>query len=153
MAYFHNYREGPAPSENSGSDWIDDSINWEKHSKYEKMFADLWVKYYPEIDLYHQVRISDDTTHKFDFAHIPSRTAIEIDGGTRMGKGFGGSHGGGKNYFRDMMATYLGWSVLRITSEQLKKIVSGTDELNCLQLVVAIIEFRTVQLNKLQQST
>lgn len=51
----------------------------------------------------------------FDFVHLPSMTAIEIDGGLRM---VGGGAHGGQNYHyqqqRDRTARGLGYEVIRL---------------------------------------
>lgn len=56
---------------------------------------------------------------RFDFAHIESKTAIEIEGGTWMK----GAHTRGKHYRSDCekynTATRDGWAVLRLTGEMI----------------------------------
>ena len=54
---------------------------------------------------------------RFDFAHRPSKTAIEIEGGVWSG----GRHTRGSGYVGDCQkyneAALLGWTVLRLTPE------------------------------------
>jgi len=55
---------------------------------------------------------------RFDFAHLPSRVAIEIEGGTWVG----GRHTTGAGFLRDCEkyneAALLGWRVVRLTTDQ-----------------------------------
>ena len=57
-----------------------------------------------------------------DFAHLPTRTLIEIEGGIFMKKG--GRHNRGAGYAKDaekyLEATLAGWTVLRLTGKQLE---------------------------------
>jgi hypothetical protein len=59
-----------------------------------------------------------------DFAHIPSRTLIEIEGGIFM-RGGGGRHTRGVGYAADaekyMEAVLAGWRVIRLTERQLNQ--------------------------------
>lgn len=57
---------------------------------------------------------------RFDYAHVETKTAIEIEGGAYSG----GRHTRGKGYINDMekynSAIELGWVVLRYTPDQIK---------------------------------
>ena len=50
-------------------------------SELEITFANLWVAYYPEIDLYSEHRFAKPRRFRFDFAHLESKVAIELQGG------------------------------------------------------------------------
>lgn len=50
-------------------------------SELEITFANLWVAYYPEIDLHSEYRFAPPRRFRFDFAHLPSKIAIELQGG------------------------------------------------------------------------
>lgn len=50
-------------------------------SQLEITFANLWVIYYPEIDLHSEYRFAPPRRFRFDFAHLPSKIAIELQGG------------------------------------------------------------------------
>lgn len=50
-------------------------------SDLELTFANLWVMYHPEIDLYSEWRFAPPRRFRFDFAHLPSKIAIELQGG------------------------------------------------------------------------
>lgn len=72
---------------------------------------------------------------RFDFAHIESKTAIEIEGGAFTN----GRHTRGKGFMNDMEkyneAILLGWVVLRFTPEQKTK-------LKMFELVKNVVENR-----------
>ena len=57
---------------------------------------------------------------RFDFAHLPSRVAIELDGGTWAG----GRHTRGAGFERDCeklnTAAQLGWRIFRLTPQMLE---------------------------------
>jgi very-short-patch-repair endonuclease len=50
-------------------------------SELEITFANLWVAYYPEIHLHSEHRFASPRRFRFDFAHLPSKIAIELQGG------------------------------------------------------------------------
>lgn len=50
-------------------------------SELEITFADAWVTYYPNIDLHSEWRFAPPRRFRFDFAHLPSKIAIELQGG------------------------------------------------------------------------
>jgi very-short-patch-repair endonuclease len=89
----------------------------------ERAFLMRWnssTRHAPELTTQHRFH----TTRKwlFDFAHLPSKTAIEIDGG--MWRGKKGGHTSGKGATRDrekdFAAMGLGWHVVRLTPAMAK---------------------------------
>lgn len=50
-------------------------------SDLEATFANIWVAYYPDIDLYSEYRFAKSRRFRFDFAHLESKVAIELQGG------------------------------------------------------------------------
>lgn len=50
-------------------------------SELEITFADAWVTYYPDIDLHSEYCFAPPRRFRFDFAHLPSKIAIELQGG------------------------------------------------------------------------
>jgi very-short-patch-repair endonuclease len=64
-----------------------------------------------------EYRISDKTKHRFDFAFVEQRILVEIQGSTWTG----GRHTRGKGYEADCrkanLAVFLGWRLLRYTTE------------------------------------
>lgn len=82
-----------------------------------------------------EYRFLDSRKYRFDFAWIPERVALEVEGGvwTR------GAHGRGSGIIRDIekynLATCNGWRVLRVTPEELCTI--ETSELVAATLAIA----------------
>lgn len=66
-------------------------------------------------DLHCEYRFNQNRRWRFDFAHLPSMTAIEVDGGTWVG----GRHTRGEGYQNDCIklnaATLRGWRIFRLT--------------------------------------
>jgi very-short-patch-repair endonuclease len=89
-------------------------------SKLESKFLFLWrVAQGPALErefVFHPTR-----KWRADFAHLESRTLIEIEGGIFM-RG-GGRHSRGTGYANDaekyLEAVLAGWTVLRLTERQL----------------------------------
>lgn len=84
----------------------------------EKRFADLWdILNGPA--LVSEYKFCKERRWKADFAHIESRTLIEIEGGVWSR----GRHVSPKGFIRDaekyLTATLDGWTVLRLTVNQL----------------------------------
>lgn len=84
----------------------------------EKRFADLWdILSGPE--LVREYRFHQGRRWKADFAQLESRVLIEIEGGVWSR----GRHVSPKGFMRDaekyLTATLEGWTVIRLTSEQL----------------------------------
>ncbi|MEM8603539.1 MAG: hypothetical protein AAGF24_06860 [Cyanobacteria bacterium P01_H01_bin.121] len=99
-------------------DWIDPEFKPE--SEQEADFAALWVHLYPEIDLHAHHRFRGDRRFELDFAHIPSQTGIEIQGGIwnpQMG------HSTGKGIHRDcdkaIAAAEVGWLILPLPTDKI----------------------------------
>lgn len=89
-------------------------------SNLERTFETLW-KQLGGVALDREHRFHEKRRWRFDFAHLPSKTAIELDGGTWSG----GRHVRGKGFEQDCIkintAVSLGWRVFRLTSTMLKK--------------------------------
>ena len=66
-------------------------------SELEREFATLWVELYPTIDLHHEHQFIPPRRFRFDFAHLPTRTAIELQGGIWVKSG----HNTGTGLLRD----------------------------------------------------
>jgi very-short-patch-repair endonuclease len=88
-------------------------------SKLEHSFLRMWSG--PSLVREH--RFDPKRRWRFDFAHIASRTAIEIEGGT-WGKS---RHTTGKGFEVDCekynAATMAGWRVIRLTNRMINSIV------------------------------
>jgi hypothetical protein len=78
----------------------------------------MWTTLFPSVDLISEFRFAEHRRFRFDFAHLPSMTAIEIEGGVWTG----GRHTSGSGYTRDCEKYNLalteppcGWAVFRLT--------------------------------------
>lgn len=75
-------------------------------------------------DIVPEVKFHPTRRWRFDFAHIQTKTAIEIEGGAFTN----GRHTRGVGYIGDMekynAAVELGWVVLRYTPQSIKKSVN-----------------------------
>ena len=90
-------------------------------SKLESKFLFLWrVAQGPPLE--REVRFHPERKWRADFAHVASRTLIEIEGGIFMAKG--GRHTRGAGYAKDaekyLEAVLAGWTVIRLTERQLE---------------------------------
>ncbi len=83
-------------------------------SNAEIKFADLWVELAPEIDLITEYKFHPVRRWRFDFCHLSSKTAIEIEGAVWTQ----GRHTRGSGYVKDLEkyneATFLGWRIIRL---------------------------------------
>jgi very-short-patch-repair endonuclease len=78
----------------------------------EQQFADLWLTLYPTIDLHSEHQFSPPRRYRWDFCHLESKVAIEIQGGVWMAKsGHSGGTGLLKDYEKLNLAASLGWRV------------------------------------------
>jgi very-short-patch-repair endonuclease len=90
-------------------------------SRLESRFLFLWrVAQGPPLE--REVKFHPSRRWRADFAHLDSRTLIEIEGGIFLAGG--GRHNRGSGYAKDaekyLEAALLGWTVLRLTRTQLE---------------------------------
>lgn len=90
-------------------------------SPLESKFLFIWrVAGGPPLE--REVQFHTSRRWRADFAHLPTRTLIEIEGGIFMRKG--GRHTRGAGYAKDaekyLEAAMAGWTVLRLTERQLE---------------------------------
>lgn len=89
-----------------------------KREKLENDFGFVWMVLNGPI-LNRQHKFHEARKWTFDFAHMATRTAIEIEGGTWVN----GRHNRGQGYSNDCekynAATALGWKVFRLTSDMI----------------------------------
>jgi hypothetical protein len=95
-----------------------------KSSKLERRFELLWrILNGPE--LVREFQFHPERKWRVDFAHIPSRTLIEIEGGIWIQ----GRHNRGAGFITDIgkynEATFSGWRVFRLADVHLKIEVVG----------------------------
>lgn len=92
-------------------------------SELEITFANLWITYYPEIDLHSEWRFAPPRRFRFDFAHLPSKIAIELQGGifnpnTRHINGAALL----KEHEKLNLAALLGWRIFYISTKTVNDI-------------------------------
>jgi len=89
-------------------------------SKLESKFLFLW-RCLDGPPLEREYRFHPDRKWRADFAHLPSKTLIEVEGGIFMRAG--GRHSRGCGYAKDaekyLEAALSGWRVIRLTERQL----------------------------------
>lgn len=93
----------------------------------QQRFAIAWIDQFPEIDLHAEYRFAlPERRFRFDFAHLASRTAIEIQGGNYGG----GRHVRPKSLEREYeklnIAADRGWRVFFLHTRN----VDNPDELS-----------------------
>ncbi len=89
-------------------------------SHLEQQFADLWLNLYPHIDLHSEYRFSPPRRYRWDFCHLESKVAIEIQGGVWMGKsGHSGGTGLVKDYEKLCLAAASGWRVFLLAESMI----------------------------------
>ena len=80
-------------------------------SNLEIIFAENWVSLYPDIDLHSEYFFAKPRQFRFDFAHLETKIAIELQGGTYSS----GRHTNGaalaKEYEKLNIATQKGWRI------------------------------------------
>jgi very-short-patch-repair endonuclease len=115
-------------------------------SELEKKFIWYWVhviKGTGDLTLEHKFHPS--RKWRFDFAHIPTKVAVEIEGGiglrkAKSGKLFTGRHAQSAGFNSDCEkyneAALMGWTVFRLTS----KMVTSTD----LEKIASFIKQRPI---------
>ncbi|MCL2931933.1 MAG: hypothetical protein MGG11_06515 [Trichodesmium sp. MAG_R03] len=95
----------------------------------EEIFNNLWIEKYPQIELKRQYKHIPKRRFRADFAHLPSKTIIEIQGG----RWIKGGHTSGKGLESDCEKTLIsasqGWIILplvdsMITDESIETIYS-----------------------------
>ncbi len=96
-------------------------------SSAEIKFAKLGLEMAPEVDLATEYKFHPVRRWRFDFCHLESKTAVEIEGAVWTQ----GRHTRGSGYIKDLEkyneATFLGWKIIRlspdlITEENLQRI-------------------------------
>lgn len=88
-------------------------------SPLEARFCYLW-EFLEGPELLREYRFHPERRWKADFAHLPSRTLIEVEGGVWNH----GRHTSPKGFLNDaekyLAATLDGWNVLRLTAPQIE---------------------------------
>jgi hypothetical protein len=92
-------------------------------SELEVLFSMAWTTYYPEIDLHSEYRFALPRRFRFDFAHLPSKIAIELQGGifnpnTRHINGAALL----KEHEKLNLAASLGWRIFYVSTKSVNDI-------------------------------
>jgi very-short-patch-repair endonuclease len=86
----------------------------------ERKFADLWVHIYPQIDLHSEYKFLANRRFKFDFAHLETKIAIEVQGGIWMARsGHSGGTGVQKDYEKQNLASANGWRIFLLSDKDI----------------------------------
>lgn len=90
-------------------------------SRLEEEFIKLWEKLYPKVKLLREKRIINNRRFAFDFIHLPSKVAIEINGGTWGRRRTGHSTGMGiaRDYEKNNLAVSQGWAVFWLDAKMI----------------------------------
>lgn len=90
-----------------------------ERSKLEESFLYVWTYGIDGPALVEEYRFCPDRKWRFDFAHVGSKVAVEIEGGVWSG----GRHTRGGGYIADCAkynrANALGWRVFRLTGDMI----------------------------------
>jgi len=70
--------------------------------------------------LHPEHNFNPDRNFRFDFAHIETKTAIEIEGGTRHKSRHTSYEGFAEDCVKYNGAIFLGWDVFRLTGEMIQ---------------------------------
>lgn len=115
-------------------------------SQLEERFLEIWLgQRGPALE--QEFRFNAPASrHRFDFAHLPTRIAIEIEGGTFTG----GRHTRGVGFHKDCIkyniASGLGWRIFRFDTMMLKKRSPMLDEFQAvIRFIKRCEEFRTME--------
>lgn len=90
-----------------------------KFSTGELKFKEHWELLYPDIDLYHNHKFLKNRKFKFDFAHLPQKIAIEINGGNWIGGRHSNALALNSEYEKLNLAVVNGWRVFVLSPEMI----------------------------------
>ncbi|MFM1842737.1 MAG: hypothetical protein RLZZ490_1474 [Cyanobacteriota bacterium] len=87
----------------------------------ERQFEHLWESSYPDLDLVAEYQGIKGRKFRFDFAHVPSKTAIEIQGGIYLRHGGHNSAAGlHRDYEKLNLAQWQGWTVFQLSPDMVE---------------------------------
>ena len=91
-------------------------------SHLEVEFATAWQYYYPHLDLHSEHKFHPKRRFRFDFAHLPTKTAIEIQGGiwTRGKAAHSSGSGVQRDCHKQCLASSLGWLVFPLSEAMIR---------------------------------
>lgn len=88
-------------------------------SSLESQFEHLWEYLYPNLDLEAEYRFHPVRRFRFDYAHLETRTAIEINGGRWSKSGHSSPSGLKRDYEKINLAILEGWVVFQLCDEMI----------------------------------
>lgn len=89
-----------------------------KQSSLEKQFCAVW-KHIGGPELEEELRFHPERRWRADFAHAPSMTLIEVEGGIHVNGRHNRASGFTEDCSKYLEATLLGWRVIRLVGTQL----------------------------------
>ena len=89
-----------------------------KQSSLEKKFCAVW-KHIDGPELEEELRFHSERRWRADFAHTPSMTLIEVEGGIHVGGRHNRASGFTEDCTKYLEATLLGWRVIRLVDTQI----------------------------------
>lgn len=90
-------------------------------SSLETEFELLWDALYPDIDLWAQHQGIPNRKYAFDYAHLPSRVAIEIQGSQWQKGGHNSGHGLQRDCEKSCLAAAHGWVVMPLVAPMISE--------------------------------
>lgn len=90
------------------------------NSSLESQFINTWTFYY-DIPLTQEYRFHKTRKYRFDFAHVPTKVAIEINGGRWQKSGHSSGKGLLRDYEKNNLAILEGWVVFQICDEMINQ--------------------------------
>jgi len=88
-------------------------------SELELQFENLWLDLHPTIDLETEYRIISNRRFRFDYVHVKSKIAIEINGGTWKKMGHSSASGIHRDYEKLNLAQAIGWRVFQLSGDMI----------------------------------
>jgi hypothetical protein len=85
-------------------------------SKLELEFEELWLTLYPELDLVNEFRPIPKRRFRADYAHLPSKVLIEINGGTWVKNGHSSGSGIERDYTKSNLCILHGYVTFQLSS-------------------------------------
>lgn len=89
-------------------------------SNLEVQFAQVWVELYPDIDLHSEYKFHPARRFRLDFAHLPSKTGIEINGGVWVKSKHSSGVGIQRDYEKQLIAASIGWVILPLSAASIQ---------------------------------
>lgn len=114
-------------------------------STLERRFDNLWECLHPNVDLDTEVKLIPKRRFRFDYAHLTSKVAVEINGGIWGISGHSSGTGLQRDYEKINLAQSLGYAVFQLSSDMI-------DE-HWLNLIAKTISDRQRHLNEVKKSS